>query len=266
MADFDSCREACANVDYVLHQAGFVSVPRSLEDPRACHETNVTGTLNILLAAREAGVRRVVYASSSAVYGDDARLPKVETEVGHPLSPYGASKLMGEWYARLFAGQFKVASVGFRQDPSGGYAAVIPLWISQLLRREECVIYGDGAITRDFCPVADVVQANLLAATAEPSAGFPYVFNVGLGCSTTLERLHGMLAEAVSSLGVAKPLPVQLGLARPGDIQHSAADITAIRKALGFAPSESLACGLESTMRWYAKRFLQESNPKDTGA
>ena len=168
-----ACREASDRVDYVLHQAGFVSVPLSLEDPIACHDTNVTGTLNVLIAARDNRVRRVVYASSSAVYGDDPRMPKVESEIGRPLSPYGASKLMGEIYARLFSENFGLESIGLRyfnifgprQNPAGGYAAVIPQWIATLLRGGECVIHGDGAITRDFCPVADVVQANLLAAT-----------------------------------------------------------------------------------------------------
>lgn len=260
VASLETCRTASAGMDYVLHQAGFVSVPLSLEDPLACHETNVTGTLQILLAAREAQVRRIVYASSSAVYGDDVHLPKIESGVGRPLSPYGASKLMAETYARLLDEQFNVASMGLRyfnifgprQNPAGGYAAVIPQWIGKLLRGEECVIHGDGGITRDFCPVADVVQANLLAATSELPANVVPVFNVAAGSSTTLDRLHVLLSEAAESLGLAKPQPVRYGPARLGDILHSAADITAIRKALGFEPSANLAAALEKTVRWYA--------------
>jgi UDP-N-acetylglucosamine 4-epimerase len=261
VADRETCQTACAGMDYVLHQAGFVSVPLSLEDPLACHETNVTGTLQILLAAREAHVRCVVYASSSAVYGDDTCLPKVESSVGHPLSPYGASKLMAEMYARLFEQQFQISSVGLRyfnifgprQNPTGGYAAVIPQWISKLLGNENCVIHGSGGITRDFCPVADVVQANLLAATNPSSAG-DRVFNVALGGSTTLDQLHTLLSEAATALGLAKPRPVRYGPAREGDILHSAADISAIRKALEFEPSASLRTALLETVRWYASQ------------
>ncbi|EDY16630.1 NAD-dependent epimerase/dehydratase [Chthoniobacter flavus Ellin428] len=260
VANGEACRSACAGVDYVLHQAGFVSVPLSLENPLACHETNVTGTLNILIAARELGVRRVVYASSSAVYGNDARLPKIEAEIGQPLSPYGASKRMGEIYGQIFADQFGVESVGLRyfnifgprQNPAGGYAAVIPQWIRRLLHGEDCVINGHGGITRDFCPVADVVQANLLAATSDLPSKAARVFNVALGGSTTLDQLHAMLASATTSLGGIQPLPLRYGPPREGDIIHSAADITAIREALGFEPSTSLATALEETTRWYA--------------
>jgi UDP-N-acetylglucosamine/UDP-N-acetylgalactosamine 4-epimerase len=260
VADLETCRRVCANVDYVLHQAGFVSVPLSLENPLACHQTNVTGTLNVLLAVREAGVRRVVYASSSAVYGDDARLPKIEAEIGRPLSPYGASKRMAEIYAQVFAGQFGVESVGLRyfnifgprQNPTGGYAAVIPQWIGQMLRGEECVINGSGGIARDFCPVADVVQANLLAAAGELAVEAGRIFNVALGGSTTLDQLYALLARAVGALGVSKPRPVRHGPPREGDILHSAADITAIRQALGFEPSASIAPALEETVCWYA--------------
>ena len=263
----DTCHAACTDVDYILHQAGFVSVPRSLEDPRTCHETNVTGTLNILLAAREAGVRRVVYASSSAVYGDDARLPKIEGQIGRPLSPYGASKLMAEIYARLFYEQCQVESVGLRyfnifgprQSPTGGYAAVIPQWITKLLRGEECMIHGDGAITRDFCPVSDAVQANLLAATTEIPLDSARIYNVALGGATTLVHLYALLSEVVTTLGVKPPQPIRYGPARPGDILRSAADTTAIRTALGFEPSESPASGLDTTVRWFANDSSKET-------
>jgi UDP-N-acetylglucosamine 4-epimerase len=261
VADLSTCREASKRADYVLHQAGFVSVPLSIEDPIACHATNVTGTLNVLVAARDNRVRRVVYASSSAVYGDDPRMPKVEPQIGRPLSPYGASKRMAEIYAQVFQKNHGLDSIGLRyfnifgprQDPSGGYAAVIPQWIGKLRRGDECVIHGSGAITRDFCPVADVVQANLLAATGQLPAGAAHVFNVALGGSTSLDQLNAMLATATASLGLARPLPIRYGPPREGDIIHSAADITAIRTALGFEPSIALAAALEETVRWYAK-------------
>ena len=261
VADIGACRKASDHADYVLHQAGFVSVPLSLEDPIACHATNVTGTLNVLVAARDNRVRRVVYASSSAVYGDDPRMPKVEPEIGRPLSPYGASKLMGEIYARIFLENFGLESVGLRyfnifgprQNPTGGYAAVIPQWITTLVRGGECVIHGDGAITRDFCSIADVVQANLLAATGQLPLGAARVFNVALGGSTSLDELHAMLTSATASLGLPKPLPIRYGPPREGDIIHSAANITAIRTALGFQASTTLAVALEETARWYAQ-------------
>ena len=260
VADMSACREASNRVDYVLHQAGFVSVPLSLQNPIACHETNVTGTLNVLVAARDNRVRRVVYASSSAVYGDDSRMPKVEPEIGRPLSPYGASKLMGELYARLFLENFGLESIGLRyfnifgprQNPSGGYAAVIPQWITALVRGGECVIHGDGAITRDFCPIANVVQANLLAATTRCQTAPGEVFNVALGGSTTLDELYSLISAEIAALGCAPARPVQYGPPRAGDIQHSSADIGKIRRELGFEPVISVAQGLEETVRWCA--------------
>ncbi len=260
VADMNACREATRNVDYVLHHAGFISVPLSLEDPLACHDTNVTGTLNLLTAARDSKVRRFVYASSSAVYGDDTRLPKIEGQIGRPLSPYGASKWMNEIYARLFLDNFGLESVGLRyfnifgprQNPTGGYAAVIPQWIATMLAGEECVINGDGGITRDFCPVANVVQANLLAATTRNQEALGEVFNVALGGSTTLQELHGLISAALVKTGTT-PRPIRYGPARPGDIQHSAADTTAIRNVLGYEPEVQLPDGLAETVQWYAK-------------
>ncbi len=260
VADMSACRVASDRVDYVLHQAGFVSVPLSIEDPLGCHATNVTGTLNLLVAARDNRVRRIVYASSSAVYGDDPRMPKVEPQIGRPLSPYGASKRMAEIYAEVFLENHGVESVGLRyfnifgprQNPTGGYAAVIPQWIATQLRGDECVINGDGGITRDFCPVADVVQANLLAATTRNRDAVGRAFNVALGGSTTLDQLHALIAEQVTALG-GQPKPIRYGPARAGDIQHSAADIGAIRQALGYEPSSSIATALAEAVAWYAR-------------
>ena len=249
-----TCRAACAGVAAVIHQAGFVSVPLSMKNPLECHATNVTGTLNLLLAARDAGVRNFVYASSSAVYGDDATMPQREERIGQPLSPYGASKLMDELYAGIFARQFGLRTVGLRyfnvfgprQSPTGGYAAVIPAWISTLLAGGECTVHGDGTQTRDFCHVANVVQANILAATSEHPAASGTAYNVALGGSTTLLELHDLIAARTGSS--RKPL---LGPPRAGDIIHSSADIGKITRELGFAPAVDVASGLDATVAWY---------------
>jgi UDP-N-acetylglucosamine 4-epimerase len=261
VTDIGVCREACQRADFVLHQAGFVSVPLSLEDPIACHDTNVTGTLNVLVAARDNRVRRVVYASSSAVYGDDVAERKIETRTGRPLSPYGASKTMGEMYARQFGEHYGLATTGLRyfnvfgprQNPTGGYAAVIPLWIATLIRGGECTIHGDGTATRDFAHVANIVQANILAATGS-AAPRCAVYNVALGGGTTIRELYAIISEKLAGIGAATLRPVKLGPPRAGDILHSAADIMAITRDLGFAPEVSVDAGLEETVRWYAAR------------
>ena len=255
VADIRACREASHQVDYVLHQAGFVSVPLSIEDPVACHDTNVTGTLNVLIAARDNRVRRVVYASSSAVYGDDARMPKIEAQIGRALSPYGASKLIGEMYARRFLDHYGLESVGLRyfnifgprQNVAGGYAAVIPQWIAALLRGEAGRVHGDGSATRDFCPVENVVQANLLAATARERGVAGEIYNVALGARIDLNALYAAIASRV-----ATRTPPQYGPPRVGDILHSGADIAKITRDFGFVPEVSVGQGLDETVRWYA--------------
>jgi UDP-N-acetylglucosamine/UDP-N-acetylgalactosamine 4-epimerase len=262
VADMGACREVSNGVDYVLHQAGFISVPLSIEDPIGCHLTNVTGTLNLLVAARDNRVRRVVYASSSAVYGDETAMPQTEPRIGHPLSPYGASKRMGEIYARQFYLHYGLENVGLRyfnvfgprQSPFGGYAAVIPQWISTCLRGEECVIHGDEGITRDFCHVANVVQANLLAATTRQRAALGEVCNVALGGRTTLAELHAMMAQRIEALMEKPVAPVRIGPPRAGDIVHSSADTTRIREWLGFVPELDVDAGLEGTAAWYARQ------------
>src|SRR5436309_3573132 len=189
ISELPICRKSSAGVDFVLHQAALGSVPRSMEDPLGCHESNVTGFLNMLIAAREAKAKRFVYASSSAVYGDDPELPKVEEKIGRPLSPYAASKAIGEIYAGTFARAYDFSSIGLRyfnvfgprQDPEGAYAAVIPRWVATMLRGEAVHIHGDGETTRDFCYVANVVQANVLAATAADPAATGEVYNVAVG-------------------------------------------------------------------------------------
>lgn len=262
VADLVACRAACAGVDAILHEAGFISVPLSVEEPLRCHATNVTGTLNLLIAARDAGVRNFVYASSAAVYGDDQTMPQREERIGRPLSPYGASKLMDEQYARLASQLYGLSTVGLRyfnvfgprQNPRGGYAAVIPQWISTLVEGGVCTMNGDGAQTRDFCHVANVVQANLLAASVENSAEQGRVYNVALGGSTTLLELHRMIREHLTALDPdLKPEPPQHGPPRAGDIWHSSADITKISTELGYAPEITVDAGLRETTRWYAQ-------------
>jgi UDP-N-acetylglucosamine 4-epimerase len=245
--NLDQCRKACEGVDFVLHQAAQCSVPASIADPLGTHETNVTGFLNILLAARDAGVKRVVYASSCAVYGDSKKLPNTEEYTGNFLSPYALSKFMDELYATMFDIQtiglryFNV--YGPRQDPNGPYAAVIPRWINALLRGEKPTIFGDGETTRDFIFVEDVIRANLLAATAKPPEAVGQVYNVASGTSTTLNTLYH---EICKGMGI-KGDPTYADF-RPGDIRHSSADISKIRRSLEFKPLVTLNEGLKRTI------------------
>jgi len=256
VCDLAVCRRAAAGVRRVLHQAGFISVPLSIENPLACNATNVDGFLNILTAARDAGVSRVVYASSSAVYGDDEGLPKIEERIGKPLSPYGTSKLIDELYADVFTKNYPAPGIvglryfnvfGPRQNPEGGYAAVIPKWISALVDGDSCVINGDGTITRDFCHIDNIVQANILAATTGNPTAFGSVYNVALGSRTTLTQLYMLIA---SKLSIADRPPVYLPQ-RPGDILHSEASIARIQADLGFEPTVTVDDGLTETVRWY---------------
>ena len=260
ISDSAMCIRATRGVDYVLHQAALGSVPYSIDQPEATHAANVTGFLNILTAARDAKVKRLVYASSSAVYGDDPELPKVESKLGKPLSPYAATKLMNEVYADAFASSYGTESIGLRyfnvfgprQDPAGAYAAVIPKWIDTLLRREPIRINGDGETSRDFCHVDNVVQANLLAATTTNPAAVNQVYNIALGQRTTLNELFTQLQSSVRQRNAKLPKtnPVR-GPERAGDIRHSLADINKARQLLGFAPTVNVADGLERTMDWY---------------
>lgn len=256
----DDCLAILEGADHVLHQAGIGSVPLSIEKPREVHDANVTGFLNLLISARQHGLKRVVYASSSSVYGDDPVLPKREDSIGTPLSPYAASKYMDEVYAATFQKCHGLESVGLRyfnifgprQDPHGAYAAVIPLWISLLRKQEPVFINGDGSTTRDFCYVANVVQANILAATAEHPDLQCEAFNVGLGGRTTLTELFDALRDAV-----ARRAPELAGLTptyrdfRAGDIQHSMADISKAQRLLGYEPTHSVADGLSEALEWY---------------
>ena len=260
--DLITCRSACAGVDYVLHQAALGSVPRSIDDPIASNSVNVDGFLNILVAAHEAGVKRVVYASSCAVYGDSTALPLSEDSAGNCLSPYATTKLANELYASVFQRTYGLSLIGLRyfnvfgrrQDPNGAYAAVIPRWIANLLSGARCQIYGDGQTSRDFCYVGNVAQANFLAATtALPDTG-SRVYNVACGRETTLNELFRMirlgLAGYEPSIAGASP---EYGIDRRGDIRRSTADISRIQSDLGYAPTCATAQGLGTTLEWYVR-------------
>lgn len=261
-----TCREACRGADIVLHQAALGSVPRSISDPLATHSANVTGFLNILVAARDTRVRRLVYASSSSVYGDHEALPKTENVVGRPLSPYAVSKCADELYAEVFGRCYGAQTIGLRyfnvfgtrQDPEGPYAAVIPRWVRSMLLGDAVEIYGDGETTRDFCYVANAVQANLLAAlTADPQA-LNRVYNVAVGDSTSLnqlfEILRSLLGRERTSLRPAEPVYRPF---RAGDVRHSLADITTARRLLGYEPTHTIASGLREALSWYVTRFSE---------
>ena len=256
----DTCRTATKDVDIVLHEAALGSVPRSMADPIATNGANVDGFLNMLVAARDAGVRRFVYAASSSTYGDHAALPKVEEQIGRPLSPYAVTKLVNELYAEVFGRCYGFDSVGLRyfnvfgsrQDPDGPYAAVIPRWVAAMLSGAPVVINGDGETSRDFCYIDNVVQANLLAATTTEPGAINEVFNVALNGRTTLndlfECLRTELARCVPGLQVGPPVH---GSARPGDVRHSQADIGKAARLLGYRPTHRLAEGLRAAMPWY---------------
>lgn len=267
LRDLDACREAVDGADLVLHQAALGSVPRSIDNPLATHGVNVDGFVHMLLAARDAGVGRFVYASSSSVYGDHPGLPKVEGEIGTPLSPYAVTKRTDELYARTFQDHYGLETVGLRyfnvfgprQDPDGAYAAVVPRWIGELLDGDTPTIYGDGETSRDFCYVANAVQANLRAATG-PSSATGAVYNVAVGERTTLRELYGLIADGLADAldGWDAPEP-DFGPFRAGDVRHSLADVSAARDRLGYAPTHTAREGLRETVAWYADRSVAAS-------
>ncbi len=259
-----ACREALRGAELVLHQAALGSVPRSIDDPAATHSVNVTGFLGVLQAAREAGVKRVVYASSSAVYGDHPGLPKVEEATGKVLSPYAASKAADELYAEAFAASYGMELVGLRyfnvfgprQDPSGPYAAVIPLWFASLYRGESPWVNGDGETSRDFSFVENVVQANLLAATAVLPEALNTAYNVACGDRTTLNQLFELMrAGAAAHHPPAAAVNLAYRPFRNGDIRHSHADVSRAARLLGYAPAVTVAEGLARTAAWYHARL-----------
>jgi UDP-N-acetylglucosamine 4-epimerase len=268
--DAGACREACAGVDLVLHQAALGSVPRSIEDPLLTHAANATGFLNMLVAARDAKVRRFVYAASSSTYGDHPGLPKVESTIGRPLSPYAVTKYVNELYAEVFGRCYAMETIGLRyfnvfgarQDPESQYAAVIPRWVRTMLRGAPITINGDGETTRDFCYIKNVVSANLLAATTRNRLAFNEVFNVAVGGRTSLNSLYCMLRERLAVLrpGLAIAAPVH-GELRAGDVRHSQADISKAGRLLGYRPEYDIEAGLTEAMPWYAARFRHSESP-----
>jgi UDP-N-acetylglucosamine 4-epimerase len=266
----DECRRACDGVDYVLHQAALGSVPRSLADPIATNAANVTGFLNMLIAARDAKVKRFVYAASSSTYGDHPALPKVEDVIGRPLSPYAVTKYVNELYADVFARGYGFESIGLRyfnvfgarQDPNGAYAAVIPKWTGAMIAGEPVFINGDGETSRDFCYVANAVQANLLAAMMRNSEAVNEVYNVAVGDRTTLNDLYSelrrLLAPDFPHLANAKPTYRDF---RAGDVRHSQADIGKAASLLGYAPTHRLKDGLAEAISWYSG-FTPKATPQ----
>lgn len=253
------CQEACKGVDIVLHHAALASVPESIADPLQYHASNVDGFANVLVAARDAKVQRVVYASSSAVYGEDPESPKREERVGEALSPYAATKLVNEIYAAVFRRAYGLQTIGLRyfnvfgrrQDPQGAYAAVIPRWVSSLAANEPCIIMGDGETSRDFVHVGDAVQANLLAATVEDGSVTSQVYNVATGQRTTLNELYAIIrALIVEKRQLTPPDPVYAEF-RPGDIRHSLADLSKIGHDLGYVPTRTMSAGMEEAIGWY---------------
>jgi UDP-N-acetylglucosamine 4-epimerase len=264
----DSCQDACQGVQFVLHQAALGSVPRSISDPMATHQSNATGFLNMLLAARDQKVQRFVYASSSSVYGDEASLPKVESKVGRPLSPYAITKALNELYAGVFKQLYGLEVIGLRyfnvfgprQDPQGPYAAVIPRWVAAMIKNEPASINGDGSTSRDFCYVANAVQANLLSATTKNPEAIGQVFNVALNARTSLNELFELIRQKLNPdyphLKDYRPVYHPF---RPGDIQHSQADISKARKLLAYEPTHTLAKGLDEALGWYRRASVQSS-------
>ena len=265
LRDLEVAKRACKDVDIVLHQAALGSVPRSIADPIASHQHNVDAYLNVLAAAREMGVKRIVYASSSSVYGDHPGLPKHEDRIGKPLSPYAATKRIDEVYAQVFQDVYGQELIGLRyfnvfgrrQDPNGPYAAVIPRWIAALLEGKPCVIFGDGSNSRDFCYVDNIVQANLLAGTASSDVTGD-IYNCGCNGRTDLKQLFAMirddLGNDVPAIASAEPV---FEPPRPGDIPHSQAAIDKITAALGYEPTHQVAEGMAETVTWFAQRLRQ---------
>ncbi len=262
--DLSTCRAVCRGVDYILHEAALGSVPRSIEDPIASNESNVSGFLNMLVAARDAGVRRLVYAASSSTYGDHPGLPKKEELIGRPLSPYAVTKYVNELYADVFARTYAMETMGLRyfnvfgprQDPEGAYAAVIPRWIRAMLTGDTVYVNGNGETSRDFCYVENVVQMNLLAATATDPEAVNQVYNTAVNARTSLNELYAMLRQRLvpTAPSLADSTPVYRDF-RAGDVLHSQADISKAARLLGYRPSHAIDRGLDASLSWYVNNL-----------
>ncbi len=261
-----ACQAACSGVDFVLHQAALGSVPRSVEDPIITNASNVSGFLNMLVAARNAKVKSFVYAASSSTYGDHPALPKVEDHIGKPLSPYAVTKYVNELYADVFGKTYGLQCIGLRyfnvfgprQDPEGAYAAVIPKWVDCMIKGEPVYINGDGETSRDFCYIANVVQANLLAASTQNTEAVNQVYNIALGDRTTLNELYAQLKQnLISSFPHLKDDQAIYRQFRSGDVRHSLASIDKAREKLGYEPTQKILKGLELAMPWYVNRPVE---------
>ena len=261
--NLDDCLKATEGVDYVLHQAALGSVPRSIKDPITSNEVNVTGFLNMLVASRDNGVKRFVYAASSSTYGDSKALPKVEENIGRPLSPYAITKYVNELYANIFSDTYGLETIGLRyfnvfgrkQDPNGAYAAVIPKFVGQFMKGESPVINGDGTYSRDFTYIDNVIQANVKSLLA-PKEATNQVYNVAYGDRNTLNDLVGYLKEYLSTYdSKIAAIEVKYGPNRAGDIPHSHASVDKAKRLLGYDPQFSLQEGLKEAVKWYWKNL-----------
>ncbi|MDV4312149.1 NAD-dependent epimerase/dehydratase family protein [Acinetobacter indicus] len=257
--NLEDCQKACTGVDYVLHQAALGSVPRSIADPITTNAANITGFLNMLVAARDANVSSFTYAASSSTYGDHPALPKVEENIGKPLSPYAVTKYVNELYADVFARTYGFKTIGLRyfnvfgkrQDPNGAYAAVIPKWTAAMIAGDDVFINGDGETSRDFCFIENTVQANILAATTQSEGAKNQVYNVAVGDRTTLNDLFNAIKAALNENGVIYTKASIYREFRAGDVRHSQADISKIKKALGYQPNFKISEGVLKAIKWY---------------
>jgi UDP-N-acetylglucosamine 4-epimerase len=257
--NLQDCLKACDGVDYVLHEAALGSVPRSIADPLATNEVNISGFLNMLVASRDKKVKRLIYAASSSTYGDHADLPKIEERIGKPLSPYAVTKLVNELYAEVFAKTYGVELIGLRyfnvfgprQNPNGAYAAVIPTWITKILADQSIYINGDGETSRDFCFIANAVQANLLASMSQNPLAVNQVFNVAVGEQNTLKKLFELLRDTFKTQSIQYDKEPIFQEFRSGDVRHSLADITKGRNLLSYAPTFTLTQGISQLVPWW---------------
>jgi UDP-N-acetylglucosamine 4-epimerase len=263
----DDCKKACGGVDYVLHQAALGSVPRSIEDPINTNRANIDGFLNMLVASKDANVKRFVYAASSSTYGDHPDLPKVEDKIGNPLSPYAVTKVVNELYANVFEKTYGFKTIGLRyfnifgkrQDPNGAYAAVIPKWVAAILNKEDVFINGDGETSRDFCYIDNTVQMNILAATTDNDEATNQIYNVALNDRTSLNKLYQMIEDRLiqRTAELEKKNPIYRDF-RAGDVRHSQANIDKAQKLLDYQPKYMISEGMDEAIDWYINNLCEQ--------
>lgn len=270
--NFDTCLKATKNIDYVLHEAALGSIPRSINDPITTNDVNIGGFLNMLVAARDSNIKRFIFAASSSTYGDSQEIPKVEDRIGKPLSPYALTKYVDELYADVFANTYGIEYIGLRyfnvfgrrQDPESMYAAVIPLFIKQLMSHKCPHINGDGSITRDFTYIDNVIKMNLLAINTTDKATINQIYNTAVGEQTSILQMTNLLIKYLSKYDKdIKLIRPEFGLPRQGDIKHSIASIEKAKKLLAYQPDFSFEKGLEETISWYWSNNKQLTNIED---